>query len=176
MKHAVKVTKIADLTPLNPKLISIIGLGFLILCLGSLVSCENGLRKAKISKESFGTALNGKAAEIYTLVNKSGAEVRIMTYGGAVQSLKVPDKDGKLGDVVLGLDSADQYTKDIPYFGALIGRYGNRIGKGKFELDGKTYTLATNNNGNHLHGGDVGFDKVTWNAKEIWEMVHQDWN
>ena len=169
MKCSIKVTKIAEHKPLNQNLLFISGLGFLILCLGSLAGCEKGMQKADITKQSFGTAPNGKAAEIYTLVNKTGAEVRITNYGGAVQSLKVPDKNGKLGDVVLGCDSAEQYTKDIPYFGALIGRYGNRIAKGKFELDGKTYTLATNNNENHLHGGNIGFDKVTWNAKEIWE-------
>ena len=88
-----------------------------------------------------------------------------MTYGGTVVSLKVPDKNGKLGDVVLGYDSLGGYLTNSPYFGALIGRYGNRIAKGKFTLDGVEYTLATNNPPNHLHGGVKGFDKVVWKSK-----------
>ena len=113
---------------------------------------------------------DGTDVDIYTLVNKSGAEVRITNYGGIVVSLKVPDKDGNLGDVLLGYDSVEKYIADnSPYFGALIGRYGNRIGNATFKLDGKTYTLAKNNGENTLHGGNVGFDKVLWNAKEISE-------
>jgi aldose 1-epimerase len=94
-------------------------------------------------------------------------EARIMTYGGIVQSLKVPDKNGKLGDVVLGYDDLDGYLKATPYFGALIGRYGNRIGGAKFTLEGKTCTLATNNGPNSLHGGIKGFDKVVWKATSL---------
>jgi aldose 1-epimerase len=90
-----------------------------------------------------------------------------MTYGGAVVSLKVPDRQGKLGDVVLGYESLDGYLKNSAYFGAIVGRYGNRIGKGKFSLNGHEYTLAKNNGENHLHGGVKGFDKVVWSAKEI---------
>jgi aldose 1-epimerase len=97
----------------------------------------------------------------------SGMEARIMTYGGTVVSLKVPDKNGKLGDVVLGYDSLGGYLTNSPFFGALIGRYGNRIANGKFTLDGQTYTLATNNPPNHLHGGVKGFDKVVWKAKPV---------
>jgi aldose 1-epimerase len=104
---------------------------------------------------------------IYTLRNRKGMEARIMTYGGIVQSLKVPDKNGKLGDVVLGYDDLDGYLKATPYFGALIGRYGNRIGGAKFTLEGKTYTLATNNGPNSLHGGIKGFDKVVWKATSL---------
>ena len=92
-------------------------------------------------------------------------EARIMTYGGIVQSLKVPDKNGKFDDVVLGYDKLDGYLTNSPYFGALIGRYGNRIGGAKFTLEGKTYTLATNNGPNTLHGGIKGFDKVVWKAR-----------
>jgi aldose 1-epimerase len=96
-------------------------------------------------------------------------EARIMTYGGIVQSLKVPDKNGKFDDVVLGYDKLDGYlaNKGNPYFGALIGRYGNRIGGAKFTLEGQTYTLATNNGPNTLHGGIKGFDKVVWQAKSL---------
>jgi aldose 1-epimerase len=123
-----------------------------------------------ITKADFGKTPEGRPVEIYTLHNAQGAEAKIMTYGGIVQSLTMPDKNGKLGDVVLGFDTLDgyvnpTYVKGCPYFGALIGRYGNRIGGAKFTLEGQTYTLAGNNNGNSLHGGLKGFDKVVWTAK-----------
>jgi aldose 1-epimerase len=114
---------------------------------------------------AFGTTRDGTPVSLYTLRNKNGVEARIMTYGGIIQSLKVPDKNGNFGDVVLGYDTLDGYLKNSPYFGALIGRYGNRIAKGHFTLDGVTYTLATNNGPNTLHGGVKGFDKVVWQAK-----------
>ena len=125
-----------------------------------------------LSQAPFGKTADGTPVEIYTLRNGHGMEARIMTYGGIVQSLKVPDKNGKLGDVVLGFDNLDGYTKDsyvkgCPYFGALIGRYGNRIANGKFTLDGVTYPLAVNNAPNHLHGGIKGFDKVVWKAMSL---------
>ena len=102
---------------------------------------------------------------LFTLRNINGAEVGICNYGGLVIFLKVPDRKGHMGDVVLGYDKLDDYIKDSPYFGALIGRYGNRIAKGKFTLDGKEYTLAVNNGPNALHGGLKGFDKVVWEPK-----------
>ncbi len=105
--------------------------------------------------------------DLYTLRNRNGAEARISNYGGLVISLKVPDRNGRFGDVVLGYDNLADYIKDSPYFGALIGRYGNRIAKGKFTLDGRQYTLATNNYPNALHGGLKGFDKVLWEAKVL---------
>src|SRR6185312_6510741 len=114
---------------------------------------------------------DGTPVEIYTLQNANGAEAKIMTYGGIVQSLMVPDKNGKLGDVVLGYDNLQGYIDKTPYFGALIGRYGNRIGGAKFTLEGKTYNLATNNGPNSLHGGIVGFDKVVWTARPM-ETAH----
>lgn len=119
-----------------------------------------------ITKEPFGK-VDGKPVYLYTLTNKNGLVAKITNYGGIIVSLIVPDRNGKLGDVVLGYDSLDSYIKNNPYFGALIGRYGNRIARGKFSLDGKEYSLALNNLGNHLHGGIKGFDKVVWNAKEI---------
>ncbi|MFT3746538.1 MAG: aldose epimerase family protein [Pyrinomonadaceae bacterium] len=125
----------------------------------------NILAKPKITKDNFGQTADGKAVEIYTLTNTRGSEARIMTYGGTVVSLKVPDKSGKLGDVVLGYDSVADYEKHTSFFGALIGRYGNRIAKGKFSIGGKEYTLATNNGENHLHGGVKGYDRVVWTAK-----------
>ncbi len=120
-----------------------------------------------ISKASFGSLPDGQLADIYTLRNASGMEAKITNYGGIVVAWTAPDKNGKWEDIVLGYDSLSGYLKETPYFGALVGRYGNRIGKGKFTLDGKTYTLATNNGPNHLHGGKVGFDKVIWAATPI---------
>lgn len=119
----------------------------------------------EIAHEPFGSAPDGAAVEIYTLRNDNGMEARILTYGGIVQSLKVPDKNGKVADIVLGYDTLDGYLTNSPYFGALIGRYGNRIAKGHFTLDGVAYTLAANNPPNSLHGGVRGFDKVVWRVK-----------
>ncbi len=131
-----------------------------------LAGCKSneGPEAVALPKEPFGTAPDGTPVDLYTLRNSSGMEARIMTYGGIIVSLKVPDKDGKLGDVVLGYDNLDSYVKNSPYFGAMIGRYGNRIAKGHFTLDGKEYTLAVNNGPNSLHGGLKGFDKRNWKA------------
>ena len=139
------------------------GLG--MVCLAGCASMSKS--PGTISQAPFGKTTNGTPVEIYTLCNSHGMEARIMTYGGIVVSLKVPDKNGKLGDIVLGYDSLDGYLKSSPYFGALIGRYGNRIAGGKFTLEGKTYTLAANNGPNSLHGGIKGFDKVVWKATPL---------
>jgi aldose 1-epimerase len=135
----------------------------------SLAGCHTQERgtKMNIEEAEFGKTKQGDVAHIYTLNNANGCEAKITNYGGIVVSLKVPDKTGKLADVVLGYETLDKYIEKSPYFGALVGRYGNRIGKGKFTLNGKEYTLAVNNGPNHLHGGIVGFDKVVWRAKEI---------
>lgn len=123
--------------------------------------------KTQVTKQPFGKTTDGTPVEIYTLKD-ANAEIRIMTYGGIIQSVKIPDSKGQVADVVLGFDSLDGYEKNPgPYFGALIGRYANRIGNGEFKLDGHTYTLPKNDHGNTLHGGTVGFDKVVWRAKEI---------
>ncbi|WP_303310832.1 aldose epimerase family protein [Hymenobacter sp. BT730] len=119
---------------------------------------------------SFGTTQDGQQVQLYTLTNAHGVQVSISNYGGTITRLLVPDKAGKLGDVVLGFDNVSGYQspeflKSGPYFGALIGRYGNRIAQGKFTLDGKQYTLAKNNGENTLHGGKKGFDKVVWQAE-----------
>ena len=120
---------------------------------------------SSVKKEDFGKA-DGQSVALYTLTNRNGVEAKITPYGGIVVSLKVPDRNGKLGDVVLGFDNLDSYLKgNDPYLGALIGRYGNRIGNGRFTLNGVEYKLATNNGPNHLHGGIKGFDKVVWNAQ-----------
>jgi len=117
------------------------------------------------TKKSFGKTPDGQPVDLYVLTNKGGAEVSITNYGGAVVSLKVPDRDGKLADVVLGYDTADGYVNDKSFFGALVGRYGNRIGHAQFVLDCKTYALAKNNGENSLHGGVKGFNKALWSAK-----------
>ena len=120
-----------------------------------------------VSQAPFGNTKDGKAVELYTMTNSHGVEVRAMTYGGIITSIKVPDRSGAMADVVLGFDTLDGYLTDPPYFGAIVGRYGNRIAKGQFTLDGRTYKLATNNGPNHLHGGIKGFDKVVWTARSV---------
>lgn len=114
---------------------------------------------------SFGTTDENQPVELYTLTNSRGSRVSITNYGGIVTSLWVPDRDGDLGDIVLGYDNLGQYLEGSPYFGAIVGRYGNRIANGRFTLDGVEYSLAVNNGPNHLHGGIKGFDKVVWNAE-----------
>ena len=124
-------------------------------------------KKMSIEKQSYGTA-DGKEVSLWTLTNKNGLVAKITNYGGIMTELWLPDKTGKMADCALGYDKLADYIKATPYFGALIGRYGNRIGGAKFTLEGRQYTLATNDNGkNHLHGGVKGFDKVVWDAKEI---------
>ncbi len=135
--------------------------------IGLLVCGQFAVAEQSISKGPFGKTSDDTAVDIYTLTNSNGIEARITNYGGIVVSLKVPDRDGKLDDVVLGYDTVDEYIEASPYFGSLIGRYGNRIAKGRFTLDGKEYTLATNNDENHLHGGLKGFDKVVWQARAM---------
>ena len=149
--------------------------GFFALLTGGLLffSCQQTadnkpvVTKAGIEKSIFGTLPDGRPVELYTLRNDMGMEVKISTYGGAIVSWTAPDRSGKYEDIVLGCDSLAGYLRGTPYFGAIIGRYGNRIAKGKFMLNGTTYSLATNNMGNHLHGGIKGFDKVLWNASVI---------
>jgi len=120
-----------------------------------------------ISKEEFGQTADGDTADLYTLTNANGMTVNITNYGGIITKLTAKDKKGEWADVVLGFDSLAPYIKGHPFFGALVGRYGNRIAKGKFKLGGKDYTLAINNGPNALHGGKKGFDKVIWKATEI---------
>jgi len=121
---------------------------------------------ARVTQKPFGT-VDGQEVQLYTLRNSNGVEANITNYGGIVVSLLVPDRNGKMTDVVLGYDSVDAYVKKSPYFGALIGRYGNRIANGKFTLNGQTYTLAANNGVNALHGGVKGFDKVVWKGRSF---------
>ncbi|WP_409628449.1 aldose epimerase family protein [Gilvirhabdus luticola] len=124
-------------------------------------------QEPSIEKSYFGSMPNGQTVELYKLKNTHGMEVEVITYGGIITSLKVPDKVGQIEDVVLGYDTLQQYIQSNPFFGALIGRYGNRIAKGKFSLNSTEYTLAINNGNNHLHGGNKGFDKVLWSAQAL---------
>ena len=140
-----------------------------ILLLLFLPGCnvQDTTKEASVNKGVFGTTPDGEAVDVYTLTNPQGMEVRAITYGGIIISLRVPDRNGKLDDVALGFDNLEGYLKNPPFFGAIIGRYGNRIAKGQFTLDGKTYSLAINNPPNHLHGGVKGFDKVVWKAESF---------
>jgi len=125
----------------------------------SMCGCEQPLgsrgkecAEMDVQKESFGKMPDGRAVDLYTLTNTHGLRARLTNYGAIVVSLEVPDRRGKLGDIVLGFDTLDEYLAGHPYFGCVVGRYGNRIGKGRFTLNGIEYQLATNNGPNHLHG------------------------
>jgi aldose 1-epimerase len=118
-----------------------------------------------IEKKPFGQTANGDEVDQFILSTKKGMEISIITYGGIITSWTAEDKNGDYKDIVLGYNTLAEYEAETPYFGALIGRYGNRIAKGKFNIDGQEYMLAVNNGVNHLHGGLKGFDKVVWNAK-----------
>jgi aldose 1-epimerase len=140
----------------------------LLLCSAAALGLAPGAAGQGVPKrESFGQTRDGEAVDIYTLKNRRGAEARITTYGGAVVSLKVPDRAGKFDDVVLGFDDIEGYLKTTTYIGSLVGRYANRIARGRFTLNGTEYKLATNNGENHLHGGVRGFDKVVWKARPV---------
>jgi len=139
-------------------------LGALALTCVTLSCSKKGT--AKVEHKDFGKLPDGTPVELYTLANAKGMQAGIMTYGGAVVSLTAPDRNGKYADIVLGMENLQGYLAGVPYFGALIGRYGNRIGHAKFVLNGKSYLLPANDNGNTLHGGDKGFDKHVWTARE----------
>ena len=118
-----------------------------------------------VVQEPFGTTPEGDSVDLFKFTNANGVEVRAISYGGTIISLETPDREGVTGDVVLGFDNLQAYLDGTPYFGAIIGRYGNRIGGARFELEGATFTLAANDGPNHLHGGDRGFDKVIWQGE-----------
>lgn len=143
----------------------------LVVCAGGTVAQRKSLPRRSlmslIKKESWGQTPDGRAVELYTLNNRRGAEAQIATYGGAVVSLKVPDREGHFDDVVLGFDSLAGYLADKAYIGVLVGRYANRIAKGHFTLNNHEYTLAVNNGENSLHGGLVGFNQKVWQARPL---------
>lgn len=122
--------------------------------------------EAGVTRASWGTMPDGTAVDAFTLTNANGVALTAITYGGIIQSLRVPDRAGKFDDVVLGFPTLEGYLGEHPFFGAIIGRYGNRIARARFTLDGRTYKLAANDGPNHLHGGVKGFDKVLWNAEQ----------
>ena len=123
------------------------------------------LRSEAVTQAPFGVTPDGQQVTLYTFANSAGMEARVIDYGGIIVSLRVPDRDGELEDVVLGFDSLEGYVGEHPYLGAIIGRVGNRIANGRFTLDGQEYQLPVNNGPNSLHGGNRGFDKVVWSAE-----------
>src|SRR5579883_1613590 len=123
--------------------------------------------KGSVVKSEFGKTADGKPVDLYVLTNAHGLKAKVITYGGIITELHTPDRNGKSADVVLGFDNLKGYLAGHPYFGALVGRVANRIAKGKFTLDGKTYQLAVNNGPNALHGGLQGFDKKVWKAEPV---------
>ena len=136
---------------------------FIILFLTNCIQEEKSTMK--VEKKMFGQIEENVSAILYTMTNNNGVSMSVTNYGGIITELKVPDKNGNISDIVLGYDKVEDYIKETPYFGATVGRYGNRIAKGKFSLNGEEYTLATNNDPNHLHGGIKGFDKVIWEVE-----------
>ena len=142
-------------------------LGMLVFGLALAQPNDPALAQSRIIKKEWGRTAAREPVDLYTLTNSHGASVAIASWGGTVVSIKVPDKTGALGDVVLGFDTLAPYLQTHPYFGVLVGRYGNRIGNARFTLDGKTYTLAKNNGEHSLHGGRKGFDKHEWKVREM---------
>jgi aldose 1-epimerase len=141
-----------------------IGLGLMLLAVSRAAERPQG---PGLKRAPFGKSRDGQVVDLYMLTNGAGMEVAITNYGGIVVSVKTPDRRGQLADVVLGFDNFEGYLQNVPYFGALIGRYGNRIAAGRFALNGREYHVPQNNGPNSLHGGLKGFDKQVWNAKEI---------
>jgi aldose 1-epimerase len=130
-------------------------------------SSQSAIADSTLAPRNFGKTKSGADVALHTLSNAKGMKVTITPWGATVVSIQVPDRNGKMADVVLGFDSLEGYLGSNPYFGAIVGRYGNRIAKGEFKLQGKSYTLARNNNANHLHGGVAGFDKRLWTARRV---------
>ncbi|WP_254510359.1 aldose epimerase family protein [Anatilimnocola floriformis] len=152
------------LVPLNKLLVCGMMFGFLSLLSGAARGAD---AKAMTTKSEYGKTADGQIVNQYVLTNKNGLRVKLITWGATLTSVETPDKNGKLANITLGFDKLAGYTQRHPYFGSTVGRYGNRIAKGKFTLDGKAHTLAVNNGPNHLHGGLAGFDMVNWSAKEV---------
>lgn len=153
------------------------GISLIVALLILIAGCKTGKKdessseqknpKCKVEKSFFGKTEEGDSAMLYTLKNEKDYIVKITNFGGIITEIHTPDRDGKLGNIVLGYDKLEQYLEEHPYFGAIVGRYGNRIARGQFTLDGESYQLAVNNGNNSLHGGLKGFDKVLWDAEVI---------
>jgi aldose 1-epimerase len=141
------------------------GIGILGLAIVGSCATEGTVAEAAVERAPFGTTRAGQQVEEFTFSNTNGITVKAITYGGIITSLETPDREGRMADIVLGFDSLPPYETQNPYFGAIIGRYGNRIEHGSFTIDGETFQLPTNDGPNSLHGGDVGFDKVVWSAE-----------
>ena len=154
------------ITKLSPFLYLLISL-ITTSCNNSNNKEETDMPDAADETNIYGTTSNGDTVRAYTLENSNGLQMEVISLGGIITSLKVPDREGNLEDIVLGFDSLSSYEADHPYFGALIGRFGNRIAKGKFTLDGTEYALPINNEPNSLHGGDKGFHTVHWNVEKL---------
>jgi len=164
---------------MNKKFCSICMIWILLCALSMIFSCkkktaatEEGEQmetkaQMEVQKQECGQLPDGQNVDLYVLMNASGLRARVMTYGATLVSLEVPGRDGNFADITLGCDSLEGYLLASPYFGSIVGRYANRIAKGKFTLDGVEYTLAQNNGENHLHGGIQGFDKVIWDAEPV---------
>jgi aldose 1-epimerase len=147
----------------SPSLVLIV----VMIAIGAIFFAQAASSKSGVQQQPFGTH-DGRPSTLYTLTNSHGVEVRAMNYGGIILSLRVPDRKGDLGDIVLGHETLDGYIPNPPYFGAIVGRYANRIANGTFTLDGKTYTLPKNDGPNTLHGGvDRTFNKVVWNGEPL---------
>src|SRR3954470_6831278 len=158
--------------PMFPRLNFPGRVGLTIVCAVVMLCAFDGAKAATITmkrleKSDFGKLPDGSTAHLFTLQNSKGMTVKVTDYGSIITEILVSDKNGKIGDVVLGFDNLDQCLKCHPFFGAIAGRYANRIANAKFSLDGKEYTLAANNRKNHLHGGKVGFDKRLWTATDV---------
>lgn len=139
----------------------------MLLLILSLAITGTVMASGTVTSQPYGTTAEGIAVEEYTLTNANGMEVKLITYGGTITSIRVPDKDGNFDNVVLGFDNLADYETRSPFFGAIIGRYGNRIANATFDLEGETYTLAANNGVNSLHGGVLGYDNVVWTAETV---------
>ena len=132
---------------------------------------QGAATKSGVTRQPFGKTPEGTAVDLFTLTNANGVEIKAITYGGIITSIRVPDRSGAFADVVLGFDTLEGYLPRHPYFGAIVGRYGNRIGNAQFTLNGQTYRLAANNGPNHLHGGVQGFDKRVWHGQPLANAV-----
>ena len=152
---------------MNSNLLRVCAAALCVLACATVVAAQRRGGGGAVRREEFGKMPDGRAVALYTLTNRRGAEARIITYGGTVVSLRVPDRRGQLADVVLGFDDLEGYLGQDFYIGALIGRYANRISNARFTLNGVEYKLAANNGPHNLHGGPRGFDKVVWNARPL---------